>query len=176
MHDETTPKPTTQATLTPPGRALEDELTPKAVHFLLGVRAQYLRNGANRLKAWEQLAERVRAASRRSTSVEEWATAVLRGLQIAGPTNSTSSALADLTRTVAARASADTFLRLVEREWAAMIACAQLEAERRRDAQRAGGGTADADADADADEDLPLRDEITLARHAMTITAPETAR
>lgn len=175
---------TTEAAAAPPPtlpaprpRGLEDELNERAVAFLMGVRAQYLRGGANPLKAWDQLSERLRAASRRSVTVEEWATSILRGLQLSGPTSSTSSALADLVLAVRTRAGgdggsggADTFLRLMEREWGAVIALAQLEAERRR-AARTATDTAEA-----AGEELSLRDEISFPHTDHTSHTEDTAR
>lgn len=160
----------------PPTREVEDLLHAKAVTFLLGVRAQYLRGGASPLKAWDQIAERLRAASRRSVSVEEWATSILKGLQLSGPTSSTSSALGDLARTITTRSDTDAFLRLMEREWGAVIAGAQLEADRRRAARAQAGATTGTAPEVD-DEGLALRDEIDIPNTTDTThTAEDSTR
>lgn len=99
---------------------------------LLEIRRMALRAGANPLKLWDQLSSRMRAAARTTASAAEWGTKILRDLQIAAPSKDLSHSLADLETATHGRQSE--WLALVEREHGYIIACARLEAERRRDA------------------------------------------
>lgn len=97
---------------------------------LLDLRSAYLRAGASPLKHWDQLLDRMRAAARTAASVEEWHTSMSRSLQLGAPSNSASSALADLRALVGAARSE--WLDMIEREHGLLIAMARLEAVRRK--------------------------------------------
>lgn len=125
-----------------------DETTKEAlrtltVAVLMDLRSAYLANGASPLKHWDQLLDRMRAATRTTASVEEWHTAVSRGLQLGCPSNGASSSLDLLVRAVGTRRG--DWLDLVEREHGYLLAACRLEADRRREARDARDGLADAD-------------------------------
>lgn len=111
----------------------KESLRTLTVAVLLDLRAAYLAAGASPLKHWDQLLDRMRAATRTTSSVEEWHTAVSRSLQLAAPVSSACSTLDLLVRGVGDRRS--DWLDLVEREHGYLLAAARLEAERRRDAR-----------------------------------------
>lgn len=106
------------------------------VLVLLDLRAAYLAAGASPLKHWDQILDRMRAATRTTSSVEEWHTAISRSLQLGSPSKAASSALLELVQTVGPFRGA--WLDLVERESGLLMAMCRLEAERRKDA-RVGG-------------------------------------
>lgn len=97
---------------------------------MLDLRSAYLRAGASPLKHWDQLLDRMRAAARTAASVEEWHTSMSRSLQLGAPSNSASSALADLRALVGAARTE--WLDMIDREHGLLIAMARLEAERRK--------------------------------------------
>lgn len=117
-----------------------DEKTKESLRNLttlvvLDLRAAYLANGASPLKHWDQMLDRMRSATRTTSSVEEWHTAVSRGLQLGAPSSAACSTLSELVATVGPFRSE--WLDLVERESGYVIALARLEAEKRRDVRDA---------------------------------------
>lgn len=119
----------------------KEHLTDLTVDVVLEVRKQYLATGANALRHWDQLTERMRAATRTTTGPEEWITKLLRDLQIGGPSSGLSSAaeaLVEHARKYGVRA----WLALVESEYAFMVARARRLAEERRDARLAAEASA----------------------------------
>lgn len=116
-----------------------DELRDKTVNLLLEMRAAYLANGANALKHWDQIHDRMRAAARTTTTVEEWTSAMLRGLQLSAPSSSISSRAVELSDDVVAQGAKTAWLDLLEREHAYLIAMARLEAEDRKKTKEEGG-------------------------------------
>ncbi len=112
------------------------------VDLLMEIRAAYLATpGCSALKHWDQMQSRMRVASRTCSSVQEWATAMHRGLQLPAPRSSTSSALWALVNEVdIMQRGQAAWLDLVEREYAYLLSRCRLEAERRRDAREAGLG------------------------------------
>lgn len=109
-----------------------EDLTAATVRVVLDLRRQYLAGGANPLPHWEQIANRIRSAARRTTGPAEWISAVMRSLQIASPSSALALSVAALERTVTSRGGSAAWLDLVEREHGAIMAHARLEAERRR--------------------------------------------
>lgn len=105
----------------------------KTVDVLLELRGAYLRSGANPLKAWDQIADRLRAAARTTANVPEWLTAMSRSLQLGAPSSSLSSAAERLTAAAGARPV--DWLDLLEREHGYVIARTRLAAEKRRAAR-----------------------------------------
>lgn len=103
------------------------------VLVLLDLRAAYLADGGNVLRHWDQLLDRMRAAARTSSSMEEWHTSMCRSLQLGAPSSAASSTLSELVATVGIYRSEA--LDLVEREHGYLMAKARLEAERRKDAR-----------------------------------------
>lgn len=114
-----------------------DELRQATVRLVLDVRREYLMCGASPLKAWDQIGDRMRAATRQSTGPEEWATRLCRSLQLGQPSSSTSHSMAALSVLLPDRRARGDWLDLIEREHAYVIALARLEAERRRDVREA---------------------------------------
>lgn len=102
---------------------------------LLDLRAAYLANGASPLRHWDQVLDRMRAATRTTSTVEEWHTTMLRGLQLGAPSSSACSRLLELVSVVAGDRAA--WLDLIERESGYLLAAARLESERRRDERAA---------------------------------------
>jgi len=98
---------------------------------MLGARRLYLAEGANPLKHWEQLATRMRSAARRSCTVQEWLTSLLRSLGIANPDGALSADVMRLQAEVI-KVGSSAWLDMVEREHAYIIAMCQVEAEERR--------------------------------------------
>lgn len=119
-----------------PSEATKEALTDATVDVVMELRSQYLAGGANALKHWDQITDRLRAATRTCTGPEEWITKLCRDLQISAPSNSLSSASEALAE-MARKAGASAWLALVEREYAYMIAKARRLAEERRDARLA---------------------------------------
>lgn len=108
-------------------------LRQRTVAVLLDARAAYLAAGASPLKHWDQLADRMRAAARTSTTVAEWATSLRRGLQLGAGNSSSSKALVELADEVQALGAEHAWLDMLEREHAFLIALARLEAEDRKE-------------------------------------------
>jgi hypothetical protein len=111
---------------------MDEELRTQTVEVVLELRRIYLRSGANALKHWEQITTRLRSATRRTSTVSAWATAMMKGLALGGPDRSLSSDIVRLER-LARRVGERTWIRQLEDEHTLIIAEAQLEAERRRD-------------------------------------------
>lgn len=112
------------------------------VDLLMEIRAAYLATpGCSALKHWDQLQSRMRVASRTCSSVQEWATALHKGLQLPAPRNSTSSVLWQLVEMVERTQRGQVaWLDLVEREYAYLLSRCRLEAERRKEAREGGLG------------------------------------
>lgn len=80
---------------------MTNETTIKAwevgtIDVLLKLRTWALRFGASPLKVWDMLQERVRLATRRSTSVAEWVSTIMRSFQISSMDAEASAACVDL--------------------------------------------------------------------------------
>jgi hypothetical protein len=115
----------------------KETLRTLTVELMLDLRSQYLRTpGCNALTHWEQLTTRMRACARMSESVDEWATMMLRRLQIPAPSKYSSDSLLTLSHAVRELGAASDWLELIEREHALLIAIARKTSEERRD-QRA---------------------------------------
>ena len=104
------------------------------VEFILAVRRRYLKayGSAVVMKHWDQIQGRVLSAARRSGTVDEWCTLVLRGLQL--PTTldrlgvATVWELAKTGKDVGHREELD----IVERETGLLMAMARLIVENQR--------------------------------------------
>lgn len=106
-----------------------ERLVELTVAVVLDLRAQYLRSGvANPLRHWDQIQSRMRAAARQSASPSEWATALLRRLQVGAPSSRLSASLRRLCDGVSDSRS---WLDLIEREHGYILARARLGAEQR---------------------------------------------
>lgn len=109
----------------------KERLRTLTVEVLLEARAAYLVSGANPMRHWDQLQNRMLSAARRSATAEEWVTALWRGLQLPAPSSSASQALRDLTAKVVELGCATAWLELIEREFGVLIAMARGCAEAR---------------------------------------------
>lgn len=106
------------------------EVRDVAVGVVLAIRSAYLDSGASILTHWDQIQDRMRAAARTSSSVEEWYTGLVRSLQLATLTKASSSEVIGLVEIVGADRRA--FLDLIEAEFGYIIAKARVTLERRR--------------------------------------------
>lgn len=120
-------------------REMAERLEMLTADVLLEVRAQYLAGGANALKHWEQISDRMRAATRTQANPQAWLTKLMRDLQISTPSSSTSSALEALCDGVGVlgKIGPSEWLRLIDAEHAYIIARVRRMAEERRDARTA---------------------------------------
>lgn len=112
--------------------AQKESLSGLTVAVVVEARFAASRAGANPLKVWDQVQDRVRMAARTTSSVEEWGTSLCRSLQLAAPGNSLSSALVRLADEVRRLGAAVAWLDLVEREYTYLMASAKLVTEQRR--------------------------------------------
>lgn len=116
----------------------KEALRTLTMEVLLDLRASYLGTSqANALKNWDLLQDRMRAAARTSSSPEEWATAICRGLQLPALNNSASRDLTNLVQKVAELDARGAWLDLIEAEHGYLIALARLTAEGRKEAREA---------------------------------------
>lgn len=121
----------------PKGAATEAEkehLIDLTVDLVLELRSQFLAAGANAIKHWDQLTDRVRGATRTCAGPEEWFTKIHRDLKIASPSRGAALASERLTEAVR-RYGVRAWLALVEREYAFVIAKARRISEERREAR-----------------------------------------
>lgn len=98
--------------------------------WMLAARWEYLgTTGCNVLRHWDQLQDRMRAASRMADDVPSWTTNIARALSLGAPSPQRASATAALAEAVGKDALA--WLDLVEEEHGYIMACARLAAEAR---------------------------------------------
>lgn len=117
---------------------LKEQLRTKTVETLLAVRAVYLGTpGANMLKHWDQIQERMRAAARTTASPEEWATKLCRDLQLPALGSTHSSILKELVDCVTENSCRNEWLDLLEQESGYLMALARLVAEQRKEEREA---------------------------------------
>lgn len=115
----------------------KERLRTLTVEFLMEVRRAYLMAGASPLKHWDQIQSRLLSAARRSTTADEWTTALLRGLQLPAlggsrkGGNNASRALIDLTSEVRESGAASEWLDMIQREYGLLMALTREAAERR---------------------------------------------
>jgi hypothetical protein len=120
----------------------KERLRSLTVELLLDVRSQYLQTpGCNVLKHWDQLTSRMRAAARMTEGPDEWATRLLRALQIASPSKYSSDSLLKLSHQCREWQAESEFLDLIEREHALLIAMTRKCSEERADARAAAKET-----------------------------------
>lgn len=110
-------------------------LRQRTVSVLLAVRNEYLNAGANPLKHWDQIQDRLRAAARTSADVPGWITALSRSLNLTAPSRARCSATEALQSEASGCASE--WLDLVEAEHGYLMAMAMLEADKKRAARAA---------------------------------------
>lgn len=100
------------------------------IAWILAARWEYLgTTGCNVLRHWDQIQDRVRAASRMADDVPSWTTNVARALSLGAPAPERAKATGELAAAVGKHALA--WLDLVEEEHGYLMACARLNAEAR---------------------------------------------
>ena len=122
-----------------------DKARTALVEFILAARRRYLRTygAAVVLKHWEQLQGRILSAARRCGTVDEWTTAVLRGLQLPTTLDKLGAqTLWDLSKVARDHGDREV-LDLVERETGLLMAMARLITETRAEERRAYEGEID---------------------------------
>jgi hypothetical protein len=122
-----------------------DKARTALVEFILAARRRYLRTygAAVVLKHWEQLQGRILSAARRCGTVDEWTTAVLRGLQLPTTLDKLGAqTLWDLSKVARDHGDREV-LDLVERETGLLMAMARLITETRAEERRAHEGEID---------------------------------
>ena len=112
-----------------------EKLRTKTVEYLLCMRAQHLAAGGSPLKHWELIPNRALSAARRSATVEEWGTALAKGLLVTTPSSSTSLAFLDLANTVRELEATTEWFALLESELGFLMAMMRRIAEERREAR-----------------------------------------
>jgi hypothetical protein len=115
-------------------KAARKRLHDVTVEMLLEMRAAYLAAGANPLKHWDQLQDRLRSSARTSAGVAEWSTAMARALRLPAPNSRYSDALVALDNAVDDVGTAE-WLAMLDAEWGLLIALARACAERRKEAR-----------------------------------------
>lgn len=111
-------------------QADRDRLVEATVSVIGQMRGAYLGTpGASVLRHWDQIQDRLRAASRTSSTPEEWVTSLSRSLKLPAPDRWLSDSIFELTSLVAALSAARDWLDLVEREHAYLMSLVRLRAE-----------------------------------------------
>ena len=115
----------------------KEKLRTMTVEVVLDTRFAYMRTtGFKPLTHWDQLSDRMRAAERTSSSVEEWTTSLMRWLQISTPTKDGAGSMRDLAAFVREHGCSRAWLTLVRDEWAYLIALARGVSEQRAEMKK----------------------------------------
>ena len=115
-----------------------DKLRTLTVEALLEMRKAYLGSpGASALKNWDMLQSRMKIAARTAATPEQWATTMLRGLNvIAAPSVSNSACLVELCGEVHELDCFRQWKQMLNSEWGLLIAKCRLIAEQRAEAKK----------------------------------------
>ena len=111
----------------------KEALRSKLCAVLLEMRSAYLRAGANPLKHWDQMRDRLRAAVRQTATVKELLTSLGRRLKIDAPSSALSSKIEALDAEAMALHCQAQFLQLIEDEELYLFARIRAEADDRRE-------------------------------------------
>lgn len=114
--------------------AAKEHMSDATVDVLLAMRAQFLATGASALKHWDQLAEAMKSAVRRSSGPETWVSTMGARLRLESPSSDLSAKSVALVETVR-RYDVRAWLALVESEGVYLLARARTLAEERREAR-----------------------------------------
>jgi hypothetical protein len=106
-------------------------LEQMTVDVILAMRNEYLRNGASPLKAWDQIQDRLRSATRQSAGVKDWVTNLGRALNLPSPSKARCLAIDRLSTEVDDK-TAQEWLDMVEAQHSFLIAKTMLLAEQRK--------------------------------------------
>lgn len=115
-------------------RLTKDErqkLLDVTVTVLRHLRAEYLAAGASPLRHWDQIQDRLRAATWTCSSAPEWATRLQRDLRLAAPSSYLSASTEALCRVVE-EIGDRRWLDWMASEYGLVMAKCRLECERRR--------------------------------------------
>jgi hypothetical protein len=110
-----------------------DAVRDAAVEMLLELRAEYLANGANAMKHWDQLHDRTLMALRTSANGEQLTSALRRGLNLSASSSRCSNAIDRFVRVL--DADPMLWLGMMESEIGYLMARTRVEAERRKAAR-----------------------------------------
>lgn len=110
----------------------KEKLEQALVSLILASRGEYLSAGANPLKHWDQIQDRLRASAQTSSDVQDFVTSFGRGLQLGAPGQARSNAIA---RLLDAASDVPRWLDVVDEEHAFLMASARLKADLRREAK-----------------------------------------
>lgn len=133
-HDpETQVTPSTSQSKEPTDAEIEaarwQMLRRRTVVLLDNLRRDYLRADGSPLKQYERLTTRLKATALRCETVAQWATEMMRGLQVTSPSNWTSSAVVDLARGVDELSDPGPWLDMLHDEAGLLIAYVQAGRE-----------------------------------------------
>lgn len=106
------------------------------VDVLLRLRTWAMRYGASPLKVWDMLSERTRLATRRSGSVAEWVSTIMRSFQISSVDSETSAAIVELSAVVG-KDDAQAWLTWVEDSHQFLLAAARMRFDQEKKARKA---------------------------------------
>lgn len=98
---------------------MQDDVREKLVHFLDAVARDAVRGGVSPIKLWPQVQSRIVVAARTTSTPQEWATKVLRGMRVDAPSQATCEHLHELVHAID---NAAYWLDDVEREAAFLVA------------------------------------------------------
>lgn len=115
----------------------KEDLRNRLVSLILEVRRQYLAEGANSLKHWDQLQGALKSAGRQAETVEQWYSTLARKVRLGPPSSSLSSdvvALREYVDGLGAEARTE-FLRMAMDELPLLVALARSAADARREAR-----------------------------------------
>ena len=110
-----------------------DAVREAAVMLLLEARAEYLANGANPMKHWDQLQDRLATSLRTSGNAEQMVSSLRRGLNLSAPSSAFSKASTTLVEVM--DADPMLWLGMMESEIGYLMARTRVEAERRKAAR-----------------------------------------
>lgn len=116
---------------------IRERLRTRTMQVILAMRAEYLVAGANPMRHWDQIQDRIRSAARQATDVPGWVTRVARSLGLGAPNNYRSSATIKLRSLVLEHDCSAAWLEMIEEEHGYLMALARHESEQRRDAREA---------------------------------------
>ncbi len=115
--------------------ARREDMREATVLVLLGLRREYLAQGASPLKHWTQLQDRMRSAARMAVDVPTWVTQISRSLGIGAANAKHAKHVTSLATLIGADSAA--WLDLLEEEHAYLIALARLAAQREKESREA---------------------------------------
>lgn len=106
----------------------KEETRERTAEIVRLARDQYIQNGANPKKAWEQISTRMASAARRSDSVQSWVSRFLRDLQISDPGDE----ISEYSVWISGNVEYQEFSRFIDDEYQYIIALARLSHQNKK--------------------------------------------